>query len=121
MHAIAGRDEVHMETCLKDLRDEVAQCVTGSDPVAYGRETVSGVSNQSCLAMSPNKMNGLLAEPIPDLGSGGRKLSRNQRRRAAAAEPASWKRAAVLGAEPIPDNVAVMVKDGKDLPKLVGC
>ncbi|CAE8585935.1 unnamed protein product [Polarella glacialis] len=68
-HVIAGCGELHVEICLKDLRDEYAQCeFTVSDPVVSYRETVNGTSSQTCLAKSPNKHNRiyLTAEPISD-------------------------------------------------------
>jgi elongation factor 2 len=68
-HVIAGCGELHVEICLKDLRDEYAQCdfVVG-DPVVSYRETVSTTSTQTCLAKSPNKHNRiyLVAEPMSD-------------------------------------------------------
>merc|ERR1719203_151780 len=68
-HVIAGCGELHVEICLKDLKDEYAQCeFTVSDPVVSYRETVSGESSQTCLAKSPNKHNRLYltAEPLAD-------------------------------------------------------
>merc|ERR1712100_694424 len=68
-HVIAGCGELHVEICLKDLRDEYAQCdLIMSDPVVSYRETVAGTSNQTCLAKSPNKHNRiyLVAEPIDE-------------------------------------------------------
>merc|ERR1719343_1312131 len=68
-HVIAGCGELHVEICLKDLRDEYAQCeFTVSDPVVSYRETVSELSGQTCLAKSPNKHNRiyLTAEPMSD-------------------------------------------------------
>jgi len=59
-HIIAGCGELHVEICLKDLRDEYAQCdFIMSDPVVSYRETVAGESNQTCLSKSPNKHNRL--------------------------------------------------------------
>merc|ERR1711981_1374582 len=66
---IAGCGELHVEICLKDLREEYAQCeFTVSDPVVSYRETVFEKSNQTCLAKSPNKHNRLyiVAEPIAE-------------------------------------------------------
>merc|ERR1712195_457583 len=66
-HIIAGCGELHVEICLKDLRDEYAQCdFTMSDPVVSYRETVSSNSAQTCLAKSPNKHNRMYvtAEPM---------------------------------------------------------
>merc|ERR1719473_438916 len=59
-HIIAGCGELHVEICLKDLRDEYAQCdfIMG-DPVVSYRETVTCESNQTCLSKSPNKHNRL--------------------------------------------------------------
>jgi len=68
-HVIAGCGELHVEICLKDLRDEYAQCeFTVSDPVVSYRETVNETSGQTCLAKSPNKHNRiyLTAEPMSD-------------------------------------------------------
>merc|ERR1711912_100631 len=68
-HVIAGCGELHVEICLKDLREEYAQCdFVMTDPVVSYRETVTQESSQTCLAKSPNKHNRiyLTAEPMPD-------------------------------------------------------
>jgi len=68
-HVIAGCGELHVEICLKDLRDEYAQCeFTVSDPVVAYRETVNSSSTQTCLAKSPNKHNRIymVAEPLDE-------------------------------------------------------
>jgi len=68
-HVIAGCGELHVEICLKDLKDEYAQCdFIVSDPVVSYRETVGGTSSQTCLAKSPNKHNRiyLVAEPMDE-------------------------------------------------------
>merc|ERR1712050_319840 len=68
-HVIAGCGELHVEICLKDLRDEYAQCeFIVSDPVVSYRETVNETSHMTCLAKSPNKHNRiyLTAEPMSD-------------------------------------------------------
>merc|ERR1712238_542103 len=68
-HVIAGCGELHVEICLKDLREEYAQCeFTVSDPVVSYRETVNDTSSVICLAKSPNKHNRiyLTAEPMSD-------------------------------------------------------
>merc|ERR1712046_436149 len=68
-HVIAGCGELHVEICLKDLREEYAQCdFIMSDPVVSYRETVGGTSNQTCLAKSPNKHNRMYmtAEPMSE-------------------------------------------------------
>merc|ERR1719498_368021 len=66
-HVIAGCGELHVEICLKDLREEYAQCeFSVGDPVVSYRETVTDQSNQTCLSKSPNKHNRiyLVAEPM---------------------------------------------------------
>merc|ERR1719362_2549921 len=68
-HVIAGCGELHVEICLKDLREEYAQCdFHVSDPVVSYRETVSELSTQTVLAKSPNKHNRLYltAEPMTE-------------------------------------------------------
>jgi elongation factor 2 len=68
-HIIAGCGELHVEICLKDLREEYAQCdFVMSDPVVSYRETVGGNSSQTCLAKSPNKHNRIymVAEPLDE-------------------------------------------------------
>jgi len=57
-HVIAGCGELHVEICLKDLKEEYAQCdFSVSDPVVSYRETVTEESSVVCLAKSPNKHN----------------------------------------------------------------
>merc|ERR1711988_1250492 len=59
-HVIAGCGELHVEICLKDLREEYAQCdFVMTDPVVSYRETVTQESSQTCLSKSPNKHNRL--------------------------------------------------------------
>jgi len=68
-HVIAGCGELHVEICLKDLREEYAQCdFSIGDPVVSYRETVTQESSQTCLAKSPNKHNRLyvIAEPMAE-------------------------------------------------------
>jgi len=68
-HVIAGCGELHVEICLKDLRDEYAQCdFIVSDPVVSYRETVQDRSAQTCLSKSPNKHNRMyfVAEPMDE-------------------------------------------------------
>merc|ERR1711988_754995 len=65
-HVIAGCGELHVEICLKDLKEEYAQCeLIISDPVVSYRETVTEES-KTALAKSPNKHNRLyiVAEPM---------------------------------------------------------
>lgn len=68
-HVIAGCGELHVEICLKDLKEEYAQCdFSVSDPVVSYRETVQQESNIMCLSKSPNKHNRLYmkAQPMDD-------------------------------------------------------
>merc|ERR1711920_400726 len=68
-HVIAGCGELHVEICLKDLKEEYAQCdFTISDPVVSYRETVGQESSCTVLAKSPNKHNRiyLKAEPMEE-------------------------------------------------------
>jgi len=68
-HIIAGAGELHLEICLKDLQEDfMGTEVKISDPVVSYRETVTGVSKQTCLSKSPNKHNRLYAtaEPLAD-------------------------------------------------------
>merc|ERR1712061_620613 len=68
-HIIAGCGELHVEICLKDLREEYAQCeFTVGDPVVSYRETVTAESSVQCLSKSPNKHNRiyLVAKPITE-------------------------------------------------------
>ncbi|XP_055388560.1 elongation factor 2-like [Condylostylus longicornis] len=69
-HIIAGCGELHVEICLKDLKDEYAQIeFITSDPIVSYRESVLGTSSQVCLSKSPNKHNRLYmtAEPLDDI------------------------------------------------------
>merc|ERR1711957_988644 len=68
-HVIAGCGELHIEICLKDLREEYAQCdFIVSDPVVSYRETDTTTSSMTVLAKSPNKHNRMYfqAEPMAD-------------------------------------------------------
>merc|ERR1719428_1493682 len=94
-HIIAGCGELHVEICLKDLRDEYAQCdFAVGDPVVSYRETVTAESNQTCLAKSPNKHNRLyvVAERMPE-------------------EVAKEIESGVLGPKADPKEVAKMFRD----------
>jgi len=65
-HIIAGCGELHVEICLKDLKDDYAGVdFHVSEPVVSYRETVSCRSTQTCLAKSPNKHNRLYVEAEP--------------------------------------------------------
>ena len=65
-HVVAGCGELHVEICIKDLREEFAQCdIIISDPVVSYRETVQEQSSQTCLSKSPNKHNRLYFTACP--------------------------------------------------------
>merc|ERR1719364_353410 len=94
-HIIAGCGELHVEICLKDLRDEYAQCdFSVGDPVVSYRETVTAESSVTCLAKSPNKHNRLyvVAERMPE-------------------EVAKEIESGVLGPKADPKEVAKMFRD----------
>eukprot|EP01107_Rhizomastix_libera_P002139 TRINITY_DN13834_c0_g1_i4.p1 TRINITY_DN13834_c0_g1~~TRINITY_DN13834_c0_g1_i4.p1 ORF type:complete len:843 (-),score=186.44 TRINITY_DN13834_c0_g1_i4:111-2639(-) len=65
-HIVAGCGELHIEICLKDLRDEYCSAdLKISDPVVSFRETVTELSNQIVLSKSPNKHNRLFMQAAP--------------------------------------------------------
>merc|ERR1711988_438459 len=65
-HVIAGCGELHVEICLKDLREEYAQCeFTVGDPVVSYREAVTDESKVQCLSKSPNKHNRIYMRAVP--------------------------------------------------------
>jgi len=69
-HIIAGCGELHVEICLKDLREEHAQCdFVMSDPVVSYRETVGGTSRPDMPVQVAQQ-----AQPLVDFGraDGGR-------------------------------------------------
>lgn len=73
-HIIAGAGELHLEVCLKDLKEEYMKGagITVSDPVVSFAETVGGRTGEdesfpsTCVSKSPNKHNRLYmyAEPL---------------------------------------------------------
>jgi len=73
-HIIRGAGELHLQICLKDLRDEFLKGaeITVSDPIVSYTETIAGVTGSDgihpliCAARSPNKQNCLFmnAEPL---------------------------------------------------------
>jgi elongation factor 2 len=69
-HVIAGAGELHLEICLKDLRDDFMKGapVKVGKPVVTFCESVSAESSQQCVAKSPNKHNRIYmtAEPLGD-------------------------------------------------------
>merc|ERR1712176_1732916 len=65
-HVIAGCGELHVEICLKDLREDYAQCeFSVGDPVVSYRETVTEESSVVCLSKSPNKHNRIYLQARP--------------------------------------------------------
>ena len=63
---IAGSSELHIEVCLNDLQKEYTNCeIKASEPFIVYKETVTAVSNQFCLAKSPNKHNRICASAEP--------------------------------------------------------
>lgn len=67
-HIVAGSGELHVEVCLKALR-EFANCpIKKGNPIVQYKETVSERSSQVCLAKSANKHNRIyaVAEPLGD-------------------------------------------------------
>jgi len=66
-HIIAGAGELHLEICLKDLKEEYCGGIElkTSDPVVSYRETVTEKSNQICLSKSPNKHNRMYVDAEP--------------------------------------------------------
>jgi len=69
-HIVAGAGELHLEICLKDLREDFMKGapVKTSTPVVSFCETVAGESELQCVSKSPNKHNRLYmrAEPLGD-------------------------------------------------------
>jgi len=68
-HIVAGAGELHLEICLKDLRDDFTGIeIKTTDPIVSYRETVTTESNQVVLSKSPNKHNRIYmkAEPLAD-------------------------------------------------------
>jgi elongation factor 2 len=66
-HIIAGAGELHLEICLKDLKEDFmgGAEIIQSDPVVSFRETVEGVSSETMLSKSPNKHNRIFAKARP--------------------------------------------------------
>lgn len=66
-HVIAGAGELHLEICLKDLREDFlpgVEIIT-SDPVVPYRETIINQSIRTAMSKSPNKHNRLYAQAFP--------------------------------------------------------
>jgi len=69
-HIVAGAGELHLEICLKDLREDFMKGapIRVSKPVVSFCETVTGDSEITCISKSPNKHNRiyLTAHPLGD-------------------------------------------------------
>ncbi|KAL0238827.1 hypothetical protein PCE1_004518 [Barthelona sp. PCE] len=68
-HIVAGAGELHIEICIKDLREDYAGVpLIVSEPVVSFRETIKGESERECLAKSANKHNRLhvIAKELPE-------------------------------------------------------
>jgi len=66
-HIVAGAGELHLEICLKDLREDFCKGIeiVTSDPVVSFRETVTQTSSQEVLTKSPNKHNRMYLQATP--------------------------------------------------------
>lgn len=69
-HIIAGAGELHLEICIKDLREDFMKGapINVGRPVVSFCESVSAESSQQCISKSPNKHNRIYmtAEPLGD-------------------------------------------------------
>lgn len=69
-HIVAGCGELHLEVCIKDLREEFMKGapLICNDPVVSFCETVTAETDITCCSKSPNKHNRvyLVAEPLGD-------------------------------------------------------
>jgi elongation factor 2 len=69
-HIIAGAGELHLEICLKDLREDFMKGapIKVGKPVVSFCESVTGESERQCVSKSPNKHNRIYmtAEPTGD-------------------------------------------------------
>jgi elongation factor 2 len=69
-HIVAGAGELHLEICIKDLRDDFMKGapVKMGQPVVSFCETVTTKTGMDCIAKSPNKHNRIYlnAEPLGD-------------------------------------------------------
>jgi len=66
-HIIAGAGELHLEICLKDLRDDFmgGAEIRVSEPVVSFRESVMDTSDHTVMSKSPNKHNRLYIMAAP--------------------------------------------------------
>jgi elongation factor 2 len=69
-HIVAGAGELHLEICLKDLRDDFMKGAPlhVAEPVVSFCEAIGAQTSQQCLSKSPNKHNRITASCRP-LGS----------------------------------------------------
>jgi len=69
-HIIAGAGELHLEICIKDLRDDFMKGapIVISKPVVNFCETITQPTSLTCMSKSPNKHNRiyLTAEPLSE-------------------------------------------------------
>jgi len=67
---VAGAGELHMEICLNDLQDDFCKGIKLiiTPPVVSFRETITAVTDRTCLSKSPNKHNRLFvtAQPLEE-------------------------------------------------------
>ena len=66
-HIVAGAGELHLEVCLKDLREQYCDGVPliVTEPVVSFRETVTEPSSIQCLSKSANNQNRLFMRAVP--------------------------------------------------------
>mmetsp|Transcript_1181 Transcript_1181/g.2255 ORF Transcript_1181/g.2255 Transcript_1181/m.2255 type:complete len:594 (+) Transcript_1181:750-2531(+) len=66
-YIIAGAGELHLEICLKDLKDDFLKGVELkiSDPIVPYRESIIQKSDHVCLSKSSNKHNRIFAKAFP--------------------------------------------------------
>ena len=67
-HIVAGAGELHLEICMKDLREQYMKGapIRVSEPVVSFCETITSESSQTCVSKSPNKHNRiyLVGQPL---------------------------------------------------------
>mmetsp|Transcript_4002 Transcript_4002/g.3796 ORF Transcript_4002/g.3796 Transcript_4002/m.3796 type:complete len:554 (+) Transcript_4002:824-2485(+) len=64
-HVIVGCGELHVEICLRDLRELSGIEIVAADPIVTYKETILNNSSQVCLSKAPNKLNRLWATAEP--------------------------------------------------------
>jgi elongation factor 2 len=66
-HIVAGAGELHLEICIKDLRDDFMKGapIKIGKPVVSFCEAISSKSSQDCLSKSPNKHNRITMSSQP--------------------------------------------------------